>query len=186
MSDSFYGRISIGGRIQRKDLPAFLKAVSDGCYSYYPKTVEDLKEYIQDDGVLEIEEAEASYGHFEALEKFCEAHDLTYSRDSDSYGEYDAETAYWAPGMAEAIFNKADKHSSAVINKSEVLEWIKAVKNFRAKDAPLHINDEDEVTQTLAKYALQNKKLNKLSLLTHVIESQCPDTSKIPAFEIVD
>jgi hypothetical protein len=188
MADWFYGRIRIGGRLPRKDLPEFMKTISSEISE--GKTEEELRGYIVDAGCLELDDPQARYGRFDGIEEYCRQHGLTYVRDSDSYGECDAEKVFWRPGMESAECLLTNKNEHIVIEKRNLLTYINDLKKFLEKvksvdDAPLKINSKNPHVEAYAKHILATNEINPLDLLTLRINMEYPDVGEIPAFEII-
>ena len=90
MSEHFWGRIEVGGRLQRGNLSRFCAAlgIEEG----------DLHNTIED-GHFVFERGDAAYGQFEELEQLCRELGLPYRRQSDGKYEFSPEVVFWHPGM---------------------------------------------------------------------------------------
>lgn len=188
MSDHFYARIRIGGRLPSKDLPEFLDTINGEISER--KTEEDLRGCTQKAGCLDLEDNQARYGQFNDVETYCRKHNLSYVRDSDSYAEYDAEKAFWRPGMKEAECLLTNKNAHPVIDKRNILEYMEDLRKFLKKvksvdDAPIKINSEHPHHAAYAKRILETNSIDVLDLLQLRINMEYPDSGTLPAFEIV-
>ena len=190
MSDSYWGRIMIGGRLPQKDVEEFLEVIHKECLPDRPKTEQDLRKMLVDNEYLEMSDGEASNGMFEDLENWCMKHDLTYQRNSDACGDESAEEVYWAPGMRGPIFNKTDQNNDVVIDREEILQYIEDLRKYLKKaptveKAPLHINSGRHSFIYYATEILKAKKVDPLTLLENNIKRLHPISGDVPPLEIV-
>jgi hypothetical protein len=121
MSDRFCAQIIIGGRLPRRRLPAFLKAVaaSDaslewGDAPFRPKSADDLLAALRV-GRLVLYDDQARFGEFEGLEIACRRLRLAYTRHSESNHQYEAERVDWRPGMHEPTVQMCCSNSPNVL-----------------------------------------------------------------------
>lgn len=191
MSDRMYAEIHIGGSLYRRDLEEFIELA---CSANRDEKVDEawLLRYAKEndtDGEIILRDPEVAWGKFEDLEKFCEDHDLTYRRETEGKYEYDPETAYWTPGMKEALCMVTSRDGNATVQVGTLRHEIGNLKKFLKKvnkieKAPLHINDKDPQRKAWAKHILSQNKIDPLDLLSIWISSEYPDTGSIPPFVI--
>ena len=106
MGEYFPGEIQIGGKLKAELLDEFLQVVRDsGALDeeydepFTATSAEELDGFMNGDGHLSLADPEARYGHFEEIEEFCQAHELSYNQHNDPKYEYDSENVYWRLGM---------------------------------------------------------------------------------------
>jgi hypothetical protein len=186
MGDRIYGEIHIGGRLYRKDLEEFLELACEA--NRDDKVTEEW--LLNCHGEVVFRDPEASYGEFEDLEIWCRHHDLTYRRESEGKYEYDPETVYWTPGLKDPIIVATNHSGNETITvkglSNKLLELKKFLKKCNKVDkAPLHINAKNINHIQWAKHILSTNKIDPIELLELWVQTEYPDTSKIPAFEII-
>lgn len=142
MSDRFCGQITIGGRISRRRLPKFLKAIAAsgaflewGDAPFEPVSIDNVTSNLRD-GRLILYDDEARFGEFESLETACRRLRLGYTRHSESKYEFEAELVDWRPGMREPIVRMCCSNSPNVLVWAEfvqeALDHLKARRNRKA------------------------------------------------------
>jgi len=108
MADRFAGKISIGGEIPTAKVEALVDAINAEEINLHPewsdkpfapKGKQDLIEALDESGHLVLCYAQARNGMFECLEADLTELEISWERWSDSFCEYDAEIAWWQPGM---------------------------------------------------------------------------------------
>lgn len=113
--------IHIGGTLKAEDVEDFLYAIhADGPYleqdeSAAPTTLAELREALDDDGLLSLADNQANYGNFPAIEQFCLEHGLYYMKHADAKYEYEAEWSVLAPRMKEARSYTSDNNEALVV-----------------------------------------------------------------------
>lgn len=192
MSDGFYAGIKIGGRLPKKYLGEFLQVLQKEGIPDAPRTEADLRKTLneEDASYLDLSDSEASYGCFKDLEIYCMKRSLTFQRNSESYGEYDAKEVYWVPGMNEPHVNTTDADSHPVIRVDEMLEIMNDIKKFIKKvptidNAPLHINDSDPRHCAYAERILKQHVVDPMDLLEMTIKAEYPEAGEMPPLEII-
>ena len=163
MSDRFCGRITIGGRLKRADVPEFLAAVADaggalewGEAVFVPTNEQELLDGLTD-GRLVLRDDQARYGEFTELEEACRTLGLAYRRHSEGKYEYDPEVVDWHPEMTEPLVRMGSNAAAGntFVRAESVRQAIACLKAGGAKRA--------------------------LSLL----RDACPFVPDVPMFEII-
>ena len=189
MADYFYGKISVGGTLKRADLPDFLDCVK---HDYSDEEVNNEKELLaHTSGTLELSSTNARHGQYANIEEFCRAHDLSYHRSSEHYGEYTSERVTWSPGMLEPAVTPANDDGDATLECSLLRSWLVELKTFLKKvktveDAPLKINSKNKTHAAWARQILATNKIDIVSLMTVKIDEYDPISGPLPDFCIVD
>ena len=110
MSDCMPAHIAIGGQLAGADLPDLYQAILDDkarldwdeeampALARFQELATDLK-----GEALRLFNSEAPFGELEHIEAFCQKRRLTYVRHGDAKYEFDAEMAWWAPGLPRPI-----------------------------------------------------------------------------------
>lgn len=128
MSDRFPGQITIGGQVSRSAIPGLIFALhQDGASHDYGESVisltctpdELLEEYLEGE-TLCFRCDQATNGEFQETEQFCLNHDISYDRWSDHYCEFDAENAYYRPGMDGPRMTLADSDGNEIVDGDTV------------------------------------------------------------------
>lgn len=190
MSDSYWARIRIGGHLPKSKVPKFLAVIKSEYISERPETEKELQDTLKETlSFLELSDGQASNGMFDGLEEYCRNNDLTYQRNSDQYGECEAEEVYWAPGLKEPLINKTDGGGNVVIDREEVLQCIREIREYlhkapTLKQAPLHINSDINRHITFAQRILATGKVDPLDLLEHAISIEYPVAGDVPPLVI--
>ena len=183
MSDRFWAKIEIGGQLKRADLSAFQKLMND----WAPENI-SVQEYADKGWTIEFEDSEARYGQFVEVEEWCTKHGLTWSRQSDSYCDYDAEVVWYDPlGSKDdprSLILTADGHAN--LRLDTLSSMIKAAKETSLEDAPLQVNDQDMVKRSAAKYMLETAgSIDRLELLEKILDDLYPSPPTIPPITII-
>ena len=142
MADRFCAQITIGGRLTRRRLPRFLKAIADsrgslewGDAPFQPASADELTAALSA-GRLVLCDDQARFGEFENLEAACRRLHLAYTRHSESRYEFEAELVDWRPGMREPIVRMCCSNSQNVLVWAdfvqEALDHLKARRYRKA------------------------------------------------------
>jgi hypothetical protein len=138
MGDRFPAEIRIGGKISRTKrcehdpdetiLDCLIGMINGagvsreygGATAEIPVNEQDegdaeLLQYSDDEGCLRFRDDQARNGEFEELEEFLVVHDIPYDRWGDHYCEYDAENAYFRPGMKVPLITYADARGDEIV-----------------------------------------------------------------------
>jgi hypothetical protein len=190
MADYFYGKISVGGKLKRADLPEFLDCVKEDYTDSQIKTEGDLLSNIID-GNFTLGSTNSRHGQYQNIEEFCVAHDLSYYRSSEDYGEYTAECAAWSPGMPEPSVTPSNVEGDATLECSLLRSWLVELKTFLKKvktvaDAPLKINSKNKTHAAWARLILATNKIDTIALMSFKIDEYNPIYDPLPDFSIVD
>lgn len=153
MGDRFPGQISIGGQIccdtrlypddagdDTTVLQGLVSALHEDGGSHEDGDVvisadcepPTLYTYLEG-GLLNLKNDQAYNGEFQETEEFCVEHNIPFDRWSDHYCEYDAEHAYWRPGMKSPFIIPVDSHGNQLICGDTVR---KALKELNDSSAP--------------------------------------------------
>lgn len=153
MPDRWNGQIWMGGELSRtKDsqadpetsvLDALISMINDSGASHEwgdaaanIKTAEGLDQYLDDDGLINLKDHQATNGEFEELETFCRENGIPYSRVSESYCENQAEEVWWLPGMKEYSHRYLDSDEQHIIRTAS-LDTIKELLKVALAESPL-------------------------------------------------
>lgn len=124
MSDYFPAEIEIGGKISKSVLEELYEIVQYeglGWESDAPlPDFDDFLQHIVSVGVIRLSDSEATGGMFQALEAFCQKHDLAYIRHCEAKYEYDAELVWWLPAMEEPISCASNQSGDALLPAEDV------------------------------------------------------------------
>lgn len=189
MADCFWGSIKIGGKINKKDLPLFLAALKYDCLisGEDPKEtdIEDARD--EDNGFLFFEDSEAHCGMFDRVEETCRNLGLVYVRQSDSYGEYDAELDWFDENRKEVTL-LTDKEGWPIIRYQNLKELINALDKLRTIDeAPLLMENGNNTEKKLAKYFMSAGDVpDPITYLKVYLNKAAPEEPTVPRFEIID
>ena len=126
MSDNFWGKIEIGGKLSRKDLPRFFEAAGIG----EQEVIESAEE-----GTFVREDDAARYGEFDGLESLCQELGLPYIRWSEGKYEFSPEVSFWIPGMSGPDTSITDNSNNIVVDVRVVKEIRDALRENRDVDA---------------------------------------------------
>lgn len=194
MSDRYYASIVLGGKIKRSLLPDFVSAITQ---ELGRAPADDPEEWIKeelinsnDGDTLFLDNPEAKWGEFEHLEEWCREHDISYTRNSSQYAEYEPSIAWWHPGMEKAEEKTVNTDGSDVFPRSDLEIMLEDLREFlgkikTTKDAPLMINEEDS-KGTWAKHVLQTGKVDPVDLIEIYLEKESPSVPDLPPLEIID
>ena len=202
MSDGYYGSIEIGGSLPRskavelmnaleKDYPAesnvkFEEGVSEEDAVAALTSCRSSSTWLKSDSLyIELCDSEAENGRFRYVEDWCEKNGLSYDRNSDSCGEYDAERIHWRPGMEEAQLCRIGSNGLDQINKDDVLSLIEALESITPGDAPLFISDENEFKRVVAQKYLEDSSIKPVGIMRAWMNSEYPDPPPLPPFKII-
>jgi hypothetical protein len=113
MSDRFCARISIGGNVKRSLIPALIKKINaEGTTLEYGGRIisivneNHLLSCIDDFGFLTFNDEAIPNGEFENLERFLVRNKIHFTRESEAYAEYQAETVeYRGKGKPVCLTN---------------------------------------------------------------------------------
>lgn len=193
MSDSFWGRIKVGGKLPREKIDDFIRALEEDVLVTDPEgSVTEVLQKVIDEhrdgekGYLEFEESEAINGAFPTLEDFCEENGLHFVRESSQFCEYNACEQWYSPGaLKEKGINFLDSDSREIVFKSDMEELIEAVREVRdVENAPKYMAEEG-IKRELADYLLSSESPDVMEFMHNKLEELCPEPPEIPPFEIV-
>lgn len=125
MSEIMSAEIVIGGGLKRELLGDFLQACEDdGAAHAYgetgaPQDEKELDEIVRgNDGYLRLYNAEAKWGEFDTLERFCQEHGLDYTRTSEGISGYDPEIVVFRKWMKEERYFLTTANGDLCITKA--------------------------------------------------------------------
>ncbi len=149
MSDRMAGQIWIGGKVSRTAMQSddpeitilrgLIGALNDdgGSFEFGGPpissdcTAENLPLSLDDESLLNLKNDQARNGEFEETEAFCFRNGIMYNRWSDHYCEYDAENAYWRPGMEGPMVIYADSDGYEIVSGDVVRQALETLENPR-------------------------------------------------------
>ena len=162
MSDRMCGCITIGGQLDRGNLPVLLRAITESGVSlewghthFVPADAEELL-VAREDERLWLCDDQAAFGVLTELEATCQALGLAFRRHSEGNDEHDAEIADWRPGMPEPLARPGSN------------------SNEQAVFVPL-----DRVVE-----ALDHLAAGRTSDALEVLRNLCPSVPAVPPFHI--
>lgn len=146
MSDRFPAKISIGGKIKRRDVVSLCDQITEAgvCSGWDGDTVEcspaseaELLR-IAPSGYIELYDVDARYGQFEDLEQFLTQHDISFDRHSEAKYEYNAEMVNFRSGMKEPVVLPSNQEGSetfvAVYDLRDVMTYLEAGNWIMARE----------------------------------------------------
>lgn len=129
MSDSFPGKLNIGGDVPRRLVAELCtKICNQDCTLDYddqfqPANEADLLSGISPRcGWLTLVDSSARYGEFPDLETYLASHGIAFDRHSDAYCEYNAVWHYCRPGQASEHRECPSDQSECVLVEKECVE----------------------------------------------------------------
>ena len=128
MSERYPAEITIGGKMPTGLLDHFLgelrsAGVRVGGYDGDPfdaKTVDELRQVLDEGEHLVLADAEASYGQFEDLEEFCVQHGIPFDRHNDAHFEFDSENVHFRAGMESPLAVYSNNQSDDLTDVAKV------------------------------------------------------------------
>jgi len=179
MGDYFPGKIEIGGPLTAELYQKFLEAL-DGTVrvSDYngPDDISSIRNEI-DNAIanattVEFYNDQARGGMFEEIETWCQSHGLTYVRHSEAKFEFDAELAWWQPGM---------EHPNTVVSNNAHEVLINIVVIQECLEEP-----NDALKVAALQLALVRSTPPEVSKLTMVVPAvPIPNPNQTPAEKVV-
>lgn len=193
MSDQYWASITIGGEIKEEDLLDFVHAlrhefgnIDEGEVTDSASAVKWIEDQIKKwNGHLYQDDVEASYGMFDGLETWCQDHGVSYDRQSDSYGDYEGETAWWRPGMTEPESMVILNDGHPVLRKERLTEVLKIIRETTLDNVALRINSDDEDEEFIVRCVLEEGKTDPLALLEKWIDHTYPEPPSLPELKII-
>ncbi len=163
MSDRMCGCITIGGQLDRANLPVLLRVITESGVSlewgdahFAPTDADELLAARKNERLWLCDD-QAAYGAFPDIDDTCRVLGLAYLRHAEGKYEHDAEIANWLPGMAEPLARVgSNSNESAVFVPLE-----------RVEEALGHIS------------------AGRIPDALKVLQDLCPNVSAIPPFHIV-
>lgn len=136
MSDRLCAEIRIGGNIPSSLVGELCRVIRDegvglewGENGFSPENANDLTKALDDGGMLCLKDAEASWGEFAELERFCVKHGIAFERETEGKYEFDPETSSFRPGMSEALVEVTNEAKERVVTEDDVRKLEKLVKD---------------------------------------------------------
>ena len=145
MSDRFWGRIEIGGKLLQEHFRQFCR-VAD-------VKAEEFENHIEEEHFV-LDENERPLGEFRDMEELCRDLGLPYVRQSDGMYEYSPESVFWTPELEEIESIILD-HSGEMQTAMHVLRSIR--ESFLA-------GRMDEVTELLDRHIIDLPELPPFQL----------------------
>ena len=130
MSDRFTGSINIGGdvtREQRDEMARIEPAVAEAT--------------VVPGGTLQVEDYEAEYGRFEALESYLIEQGIPFDAHAEGYAEFDAEGRSFRSGMFEPLSAVCTDDGVVMADATEVLTYIR--RRLTEEHIPSHEDGGD-------------------------------------------
>jgi hypothetical protein len=151
--------IEIGGTLPVSLIEAFLEEVyTDIDNLNGPDSKEEIIELSNTDCIRY--DGTANYGLCNELTKFCQEHNLQWIQHSEASGEYNADTAYWKPGMKEPESFRTDAENNAVLRADEIRPLVYLLRDLIIEGEatlPKYINEKDERVKELVVAGLKAK-----------------------------
>lgn len=106
-------------------------------------------------GCLELE-TRTNYGILEKTEHFCDKHGICYTLFHDSFEEYDASFRIVIPGGIKQHYYM-NANGDPFVEATPLMQFRNAVQTITLDNAPLHVNDKDNMSQEYANHLLSGK-----------------------------
>ena len=116
MSDRFYAGLEIGGLISGDLVPALAAQISNAGLLF---PGESLEQHINNDGLLALEDDQASYGEFPELEGWLQKHGIEFDRHSSGYFDLLPEWVSFRRGQGR-IVHLLDGQGDQVISHQDI------------------------------------------------------------------
>ena len=140
MSDRYYTKIEIGGKLQRIKVPVLFQAARDDGmeYEFSEGEVQDEKvfleaaeEAVQKNQPLQLYDPGAAWGNLESLEKTCRRLRLPFRKLIEGgYGNLPV-VEYWQPEMRESnALDSTEGAADPLIRYSQLVKFIRRAKSL--------------------------------------------------------
>ncbi|NQT37234.1 MAG: hypothetical protein HQ581_07080 [Planctomycetes bacterium] len=178
MAERVAAQIWIGGRLSAEDADE-LRGVIDtegvsldwGDGPFRPSTSRDLlqaRAQHDDSRVLRLCDDQASWGEFDQLESFLQAHAIPYTRHGDGGGSYNGEIVEYRPGT-DPVCIPVDTNGNPIVDVEVVRRVAKAL------DTAIEQLDAGAVRKAASRLKRARKSLRK---------QLPPDVPPLPSLEI--
>lgn len=143
MADYFPGAIQIGGSVSRAVATQLANAITEarvsldwGGATFAPSTSDDLQAAVDaETKVLQLYDDQARYGAFWDLERWLEAHGVTFVRTSDARYEFDGEVVSFRPGVG-LVTHTATQDGSPTVMLDKLLPVRELLLSALAERSP--------------------------------------------------
>jgi hypothetical protein len=178
MAERVAAQIWIGGRLSAEDADELCGVIDTegvsldwGDGPFCPSTSQDLlqaRAQHDDSRVLRLCDDQASWGEFDELESFLQAHAIPYTRHGDGGGDYNGEIVEYRPGT-DPVCIPVDTNGNPVVD----VEVVRGVA--KALDTAIDQLDAGAVCKAALRLKRARKSLRK---------QLPPDISALPSLEI--
>ena len=133
MSDRFHASIQIGGPVSKALIPALTARISDAGLLY---PGDALKQHLDEDSLLVLEDEQASYGEFPELEGWLQRHLIEFDRFSSGYFDLLPEWVSFRK-MQGRTLHLLDGRGDQVISHRDVQQALSDCLSLQALQATL-------------------------------------------------
>lgn len=113
---------------------------------------EGIRDQIDEDGITSLSDSHARYGEFEDLEQYLIGRNIPFDRYSEAHMEFQAEAAYYRPGMDEKLTVPVTTHLFPYVTTAELKPLLDLAPDEALRQLKDLIDEHDPYVKPITDY----------------------------------